>query len=505
MAPHEAPLISLDRIAVRQRDRWLLNGLSWRIHAGEQWVVTGPNGAGKTTLAKAIAGRLPVVQGRVRYHAFPDVSPMEAIAYVASDARRDIWRREREMSFSRDFAGRFNDATSTHDFLEQTPAGTLSSADGEGRLKTVAADCSLGHLLERPLTAISTGEMSRVLIARQLMQRPRMLILDEPFDGLDASGRRTFKQMLERLAGDDLPIILITHRAEERLDATTHRLTLADGRIVGMGPLSPSRMETPHRRPMVDGRFADSRRGSPPESINGSPPGIPLIDMQAVTVRFGEARVLDRVTWRVRQGEHWAVTGDNGAGKTTLLNLITGDCLQVHANRIRLFGRTRGPDQPLAAVRRELGVVSPALAAGYQKQMSVLDVVCSGFFDSTGLYRRCDTDQIAAARRQLERMGVAALAQIPFNHLSQGQRQMVLIARAMVKQPRLLLLDEPLSGLDPENRERILALLTAIGRSGKTGLIVVSHHRREIPHLTTHHLILARGRVVYCGPVANRP
>jgi molybdate transport system ATP-binding protein len=224
--------------------------------------------------------------------------------------------------------------------------------------------------------------------------------------------------------------------------------------------------------------------------------------MQSVSVHYGDTKVLDRVSWTMQAGQHWAISGANGAGKSTLLKLITGDCLQVYANRIRLFGRDRGPHQTLGDVRGQLGVVSHDLAAAYQKRMTALDVVCSGFFDSVGLYRHCTARQVQHARGSLSAMDAAELAQTPFNQLSQGQRQMVLIARAMVKIPRLLVLDEPCSGLDPENRTTVLHLVERIA-GPKTSLIFISHHAHEIPACTTHRLVLDRGRVVRCGPIGE--
>jgi molybdate transport system ATP-binding protein len=226
-----------------------------------------------------------------------------------------------------------------------------------------------------------------------------------------------------------------------------------------------------------------------------------LIDMRDAMVRYGETVVLDRLTWTVRSGEHWAISGPNGAGKSTLLKLITGDCLQVYANTIRLFGEARGTGQTLGEIRHRLGVVSHDLASGYQKRMSAMEVVCSGFFDSVGLYRRCDAGQRAAAAGWLDRLGVSSLSQTPFDQLSQGQRQMILIARAMVKPPQLLILDEPCSGLDPENRKKVIELLEGIGAGGGTGLLFVTHHETEIPACITHRLALDGGRVVACGKV----
>jgi molybdate transport system ATP-binding protein len=346
------------------------------------------------------------------------------------------------------------------------------------------------------------GEMSRVLIARELIRRPKMLILDEPFEGLDAFGRQEMVAIVNRLAVAGLPIILATHRAEEVLPATTHLLTIERERISGVQRVNPFTW-TKGNRLAVDtqqfkgftSKMAPSRDPTRRQTLSE-----PLIDMQAVTVKYGDLIVLDRLNWRVRAGEHWVISGPNGAGKSTLLKLITGDCLQVYANRIRLFGRRRGADQSLWEIRQKLGVVSPDVATAYQKQMSALDVVCSGFFDSVGLYRHCRAGQIESAQAWLKNFGIDELSGTRFNRLSQGQRQLVLLARAMVKEPDLLILDEPCSGLDPDNRCIALDLIGGIGRHQRTGLIYVSHHEQEIPDCITHRLVLKGGKAVQCGP-----
>ncbi len=498
------PLITLDSITVRLRDQWLLNGSSWRINAGEQWTVIGPNGAGKTTLAKAIAGLLPVVQGKIHYHAFGGMSPIDAIAYVASDGRRDLWRRERDLDLARGFAGRFNDATTVRGLISRQGADLPVPSDMETRLADVAGRFNLEALLDKPALAVSTGEMSRVLIARELIRRPKMLILDEPFDGLDRPGRQELMAMLDRLATSGLPIILVTHRPEEMLSATTHVLTVDGGRIADAGAVDDASQ-------MFDTDSAVATKESKRSRPNHHPAhpeagrrvsSEPLIDMKAVTVRYGDTIVLNRFTWAVEEGQHWAITGPNGAGKSTILKLITGDCLQVYANRIRLFGKDRGVGQTLWETRERLGVVSHDLSSAYQKRMSAMDVVCSGFFDSVGLYRHCDTVQITTARWWLAQMDISALSETLFDQLSQGQRQMVLIARAMVKNPNLLILDEPCAGLDPENRHTVLRLLEQIGSSAFTGLIFVSHHEKEIPACITHRLFLDQGIVQHSGAIS---
>jgi len=420
------PLITLDRIAVRRRDRWLLKASSWRINAGEQWVVTGVNGAGKTTLVKAVAGLLPVVQGRIQYHFIEGCVPADAIAYVACDARRELWRREKELDHRRAFAGRFDGVTTVRQLLTQPLVRSLPSSRTPFPFIEIVATFELQALLERPAMTLSFGEMSRVLIARELIRRPKMLILDEPFEGLDAFNRQDLVAIVNRLAVAGLPIILATHRAEEVLPATTHRLTIEGERISSIQRVKPSTgasgnhvaVGTPQFRGFTS-KMAPSRDATRRHALSE-----PLIDMQAVTVKYGDLIVLDRLNWQVRAGEHWAISGPNGAGKSTLLKLITGDCLQVYANRIRLFGRRRGTDQSLWEIRQKLGVVSPDVATAYQNQLSALDVVCSGFFGSVGLYRHCRAGQIESARAWLRNFDIDELSGIRFNRLSQGQRQL---------------------------------------------------------------------------------
>jgi len=497
------PLITVDAIAVRLRDRWLLEGASWQINTGEQWAVVGANGAGKTTLVQAVAGLLPVVQGKIHYHALEGLPPTEAIAYVAGDECRRLWRRERHLDHARNFAGRFNAATTVRQWLDNQPGPRLPTRQRNLRLADLIRELHLERLLEKPLMAISTGEMSRVLLARELVRRPKMLVLDEPFEGLDATGRSELKAVLDRMAAMGLPMVLVVHRPEEMLASTTHLLSLDNGRITAAKPVD---RRPAHPIQTTPGTTLTAKAFTPsptPETqfTTGSTGSETLVEMQSATVRYGDTIILDRITWAVRSGEHWSVTGPNGAGKSTLLKLITGACLQVYANRIRLFGRERGPEQTLGDVRERLGVVSHGLARAYQKQMSAMDVVCSGFFDSVGLYRHCDAGQRKAAVGGMERLGLSALASNAFNQLSQGERQMILIARAMVKRPRLLIMDEPCSGLDPANRGRVLDLVERIGRGGATGLIFVTHHEQEMPPCITHRLELAHGRVAACGPV----
>ena len=196
--------------------------------------------------------------------------------------------------------------------------------------------------------------------------------------------------------------------------------------------------------------------------------------------------------WTVRRGENWAVVGPNGAGKTTLLNLITGDNLQGYANKISLFGVPRGTGETLWEIREKIGVVSPELQVKYRRGIQVRDVVASGLFSSIGLFRRLGAGQRRVVEDWMDLLGILPMAERPFDGLSYGERRMALIARAMVKSPLLLILDEPCQGLDRANRRSMLKLIDRIGSSTNTRIIYVSHYEEEIPTCTNRVLRLAR-------------
>lgn len=486
------PFITLDNISVRAGDRWVLNGLSWQITAGQNWVLWGANGAGKTTLARALLGDAPVVRGRIHRHyetKQAEDSTLPAIALVSPEQHQDLFQREQWLSEMAHFSGRQETGIQVADVLKaQTPWTQTHRAE-------VAHIFGLESLLAKSIGVLSAGEMRKLLIARALLKQARMLILDEPFNGLDAEARSRLLNILDQLGGCGVQMILITHRPAEIPSSFTHLLHLENGHLKWQGPIQAffdiQAPEAPLENPA--GAFPDCHRDS--ACAERHPEAPPLIQMRDVGVRYGPHQVLSEISWTVRAGENWALIGPNGAGKSTLLKLITGDNLQGYANELILFGYPKGSGESVWQIKQEIGYVADDLQLRYQKKMSGFDVVCSGFFDSVGLYRRCSEAQKQTARKWLETTGTQDLASLMFSRLSFGQQRMVLIVRAMVKTPRMLILDEPCNGLDAANRQRLLGILDVIGRSGTTSLLYVSHRTDEMPSCISHRLYIMGGRV----------
>ena len=206
-----------------------------------------------------------------------------------------------------------------------------------------------------------------------------------------------------------------------------------------------------------------------------------IVRMQNVTIRYGERTILDSLDWTIRNGEKWTLTGPNGAGKSTLLCLISADNPQSYAQDISLFGRQRGSGESIWDIKKHIGYVSPEMHRSYMKHIPAIDIVASGFFDSIGLYLKPNEEQRAICDEWLKAFGIEKLRDRSFVKLSSGEQRLLLLARAFVKDPDLLILDEPLHGLDCYNKERARAVIEAFCERPAKTLIYVTHYENELP------------------------
>ncbi|GBC59912.1 hypothetical protein DENIS_0854 [Desulfonema ishimotonii] len=477
------PLITFDKIAVRLGSRLLLPDTSWEIRSGQHWAVVGRNGAGKSSLVRALSGDVPIVRGTVVRH--PGAESRNAVGYVSFELHRRLIAQEEGMDDARFFSGNVDHLTTMRRILAPEAAPAFAR---------IVSEMEIAHLLDRPIRFLSTGEMRKMLIARAVMKSPRLLVLDEPFDGLDTASRTRLAAQITGLMNGKMQVILVTHRAGEILPPISHILCVENGTVAMQG-----------RREDVIKSSAFHLRSGPLkremtapalpkilETGGGEPVPSVLIRMKNVRVRYGADTVLDGLNWTVRQGENWGITGPNGAGKTTLLRMVAGDHPQAYANEIYLFGRRRGTGESIWEIRRHIGLVSCELQIRYRKALKAEDVVVSGFFDSVGLYRRATAEQREIAREWVRVLGIEDRASRRFDQLSCGEQRMVLLARSVVRSPRLLILDEPCQGLDSANRERVIALADRIGRNTRTQIIYVTHHPDEMPACVTCILRLPR-------------
>lgn len=476
-------LVTLAHAALRLRDRLVFSGVCWEIDKGEHWAVVGPNGAGKSTLVRALAGEIPVVRGAM----FPDEPAQlrKQAVIVSFEKQRGIMAREERGETARYFRGDWDGGIRVRDLL-RSPSFRMPAGSGD-----LLSECRVERLIDRRIRDLSSGEMRRVQIAVALAASPQLLILDEPFEALDAESRSQLADIIEGLMDRERAVVLVTHRRRDIVPNITHVLGVKDGRVVFQGPrttLTPEAMDVLYSQPAP---FSGNRPAAVlPHRGSGEARGAVLIDLRNVRVCYGGVAVFENLNWTVREGEHWAIYGPNGSGKTTLLRLIVGDHPQAYANAVWVFGQRRGSGSSIRDLRKQIGFVSSELQIRYDKEITAVEAVMSGFFASIGLYRHPGLQQMAAAGRWMDFLGIRHMAKRPFRHLSQGEQRMVLLARALVASPRLLVLDEPCQGLDRTNRRVILNILDQVARAGGTTILYVTHHLDEMPACVSRRLSL---------------
>ncbi|MGO9243917.1 MAG: ATP-binding cassette domain-containing protein [Verrucomicrobiia bacterium] len=475
------PLVELAGASLRVGERLLFRNTNWIFRRGEQWALVGPNGSGKTLFASALTGAVPVVRGE--FHV-----PAGAVAHVSFEQQKFI--AGNTPAAARWFSLEEDAAPPVHQFLSQdsvediNPFEIVMRSQAAARTFThhqrrVVRLLGIAPLLVQPLPSLSNGEMRKVLLARALLQQPQLLILDDPFTGLDVRFRKHLKEILEKLMRHGaVHLLLIATHLDELPRGITHLLRVGQCRVVEQGRFTKRRgresLTVAHASRV---RALPCLRTTTGKTVGRAAPE--LVRLTDVTVRYGARTILENINWVVRRGESWALLGPNGSGKSTLLSLIIGDNPQAYANDVRVFGRRRGDGGSVWALKRRIGWVSPELHLHFPEAQTCLEVVLSGFDDATGCYRRPTGRQRKIARRWLASFMLAGCAERSFGSLSAGLQRMTLLARAVVKAPNLLVLDEPCQGLDAAHRARFIRTVEALLRH--TTVIYVTHRRDEIP------------------------
>ncbi len=481
-------LFSLISVSNRLWDKPILQDVSWTTEFGQSWAILGPNGAGKSTLVKVVMGLLPY-SGTIKRD--ERIQDPKKIAHVSFEQQKRLIAREEKKDRYEAYSGHEQHLLTGREVMD--PEG-----EHQEKLARITEQLEIQPLLERPLRFFSNGETRKTLIAGALLSEPELLILDEPYDGLDSTSAEWLSRTLSRLIWEGLTVWLVSHRFEELVPEITHVLCLKSGMVFAQGNrdrvLVPERMgklygddpaEKQHRldKGKTGASFRKNNFSNPGDSNAGwfaegtEHDGLTacVIRMRNVNVRYGDKTVLDNFNWEVLRGENWKIVGPNGAGKSTLLSLICGDNLQAYANEIHLFGQRRGSGESVWDIKQRIGMVSSEFQVRYREQISALKVVLSGFFDSIGFFRHASEAQQETARKWLNFLDIAELSDEVFTRLSYGQQRLILIARAMVKSPPLLILDEPCQGLDRANRNRVLALVDQIGGNTATQVLYVTH------------------------------
>ena len=462
------PILSVHNGVPRHPDFRMAAPVDLDIYEGEQIAIVGPNAAGKTRLVEILTGRWPLLGGNeVRYH-FPDSPHRLASENIKVMTFRDSYG---DSDASYYLQQRWNQ----HDIDESTPM-----VDG------------------KYVISLSSGELRKYQLRKAIASHPRLLVLDSPFIGLDPTARQQLRDTLEALIREEgLQVILILARDSDIPDFITHIIRVEEGcRVL------PKHVYT-HRATRIDASaYATSREGSHDYSHRAtrivasananSGEAARVLHFNHITIRYGEHTILRNLSWTVYRGDHWALAGDNGSGKSTLLSLVCADNPQAYACDIELFGRRRGTGESIWDIKRHIGYVSPEMHRAYLKDLPAIDIVASGLHDSVGLYVRPRPEQREACLKWMRCFGIEPLADRTFLRLSSGEQRLCLLARAFVKEPDLLILDEPFHGLDDERRLRVTRIIEDYCSNPEVTLIIVSHYDDELPSGITHRLHLKK-------------
>jgi molybdate transport system ATP-binding protein len=448
---------------------------------GMQLAVVGDNAAGKTRLVEILTQHYPLLLNEVRY----DFSPSQRT--LVSDNLKYITFRD---SYGE------NDGTyylqqrwNQHDIDENTPTvGQLLEKIPEavpGLRKRLYEMFHMENLLDEYIISISSGELRKFQLTRVLMTAPRVLIMDNPYIGLDAEARALLTDLFTTMVREfHLLCILILSRDDMIPSFVTHVLPVEG---LEVKPLMPREEYEPrkHWRESHGELFTSS-------SVVSDDTRPEILRFNNVTIRYGRRTILKDLNWVVHKGDRWALRGENGAGKSTLLSLVCADNPQGYACDIELFGRKRGTGESIWEIKKHIGYVSPELHRAYQKDIAAIDIVASGLSDSVGLYHRPRPEERAQCQKWMERFGIESISDRTFLKLSSGEQRLCLLARAFVKNPDLLILDEPLHGLDIGRCLMVQRIIDDYCKDTEKTLIMVSHYQEELPPCITHEIFLRR-------------
>ena len=478
--------IELINARARKPEWSLAEPVNFSLEEGEHLAIIGRNGAGKSMFVDMITGRHPAYPNMVKYSFDEPYNNLKHISF------RDTYGGDNDRTYF--LQQRWNQM----EIDEETPtvgskleeAFRLAGEDTPERRDFQKHLYQLFHLedlLDKYIILLSSGELRKYKLAASLFTNPKVLLIENPFIGLDAETRDQLKELLKMLTEEQgLQIILVLAKTDDIPDFITYIVEVKGLKV------EPKRRRVDSGELIVDSydylAHSWSNHIYPLSTINSNL----VISFNKVTIRYGARTILKDLDWTVMRGEHWALSGQNGSGKSTLLSLVCADNPQSYACDISLFGHKRGSGESIWDIKKHIGYVSPEMHRSYKQNIPAIQIVASGLKDSVGLYIRPTDAEKEQCRKWLTVFGVGHLADRKFMEMSSGEQRLILLARAFVKEPDLLILDEPLHGLDDYNRRMVKDIVDRYCENPAVTLIYVTHYQDELPQCIDHSIYLHR-------------
>ena len=472
--------------------------INWQLKRGETWVITGPVGAGKTTLAEAIIGKYPLQKGKITVYDPTDsenqhILPTKKIAFLSFQPH------SRNLNYGNFYLQqRYNssEADASITFKEYLMEALPDPANPQ-KLAEVASLLHIQDLLNLQVIKLSNGQTRKMLLAKALLQEPLLLVLDNPYSGLDVQTRQDLNQLFQNLISRNIHIILLTNQNEVP-EFATHVLLLENFAVQG----AFSREQYLHKEKIQATAFKEDRLQPLIDYFNENhkPATFEIcVRFENTTITYDSKEILKNINWTVKKGEKWALSGPNGSGKTTLLSLINGDNPQAFANKITLFDKRKGSGESIWDLKKRIGFVSPELHLYFRRNITSEAVAATGFVDTLYLNRKLSITEENIIAHFFSYYDLESLRHKPFLQLSTGQQRLILLIRSLLKNPDLLIWDEPFQGLSNDLIAQSQELLKTYAIPDKT-IIFVSHYNSEIPDWINKRLALENGEIkaIFC-------
>lgn len=495
-------LLSIDHATLKLGNTTVFSDLNFTINQGENWALIGKSGSGKSALLQIIAGKFHISAGNIHYHFHEDYLK----EHHSDDAHLTFHKligfveprhHFRNLSNTSDFyyQQRYNSSDSEDALTVEEYLGSVkhySETPGYWNMARVIQMLNLEALKTKQLIKLSNGETKRLLIAAALIKNPVILLLDNPLTGLDVQTRAEFNRIIADINSSGITVVMATSPFEIP-DAITHVAMLKNGVIYKQVPAKDFDASA---FAQIDKGKLDIEELSALLNINAIPPYEWIVRMNNVNITYGEKEILKNVDWQIIQGDRWALLGPNGAGKSTLLSLVNADNPQAYANDIILFDRKRGTGESIWDIKNKTGFVSPELYQYFPTDNSCLQVIESGFYDTMGLFRPSDPKKSAIALRWMKALEIDRYARMLLKNIPASAQRLCLLARALIKNPTLLIFDEPCQGMDLHQQLHFKMLVDTICDLSNVTLIYVTHYQNEIPDSVDKVLRLDKGKVV---------
>jgi len=496
------PLFSIANAKVRLFNTTVFANLNFSVSKGQHWAIIGESGSGKSALLQTIAGNLNASGGTVRYHFFDEFiqEHTEQRGYITHHkliALVEPRHHFRNLSNTTEFyyQQRYNSSDSEDALTVTEYLATIKPVVGANTYWTpekIISVLKLEDLKNKQLIKLSNGEGKRLRIAAALMKNPVLLLLDSPLTGLDAETRNEFNAIISQIAVSGITIIMAT-APYELPDVITNVAVLKDGDINWQGRKDQFKTQIAALPQATGINKAEIKALL---TLNATERFQQIVAMKNVTIKYGENVVLDNVSWDVNPGDKWALLGHNGAGKSTLLSLVNGDNPQAYANDIILFDRKRGSGESIWDIKKKTGFISPELHQYFPTDSSCLQVIESGYYDTLGLFRPSNPKRAETALRWMKALEIDKYTRVLLKNIPASAQRLCLLARALIKNPPLLIFDEPCQGMDEHQINHFKNLVDTICSLSNVTLIYVTHYQHEIPNSVDKVLKLEKGKVV---------